>query len=283
MEKKIYKTFNVDSKAVDADKGIYEALISTEDVDRDKDVMVADGAEIGSYLKNPVVLFGHNYRDAKAVVGKALEIVKIAGQGIKAVFQFASKEVSEDADLVRRLWAGGFLNATSIGFIPEEWEERKDEEGEKLQRGTKFNKWELLEFSIVPVPANQNALRLAMKSIGEDVPEGTIEFKYPCPQCGKSIQVSQTLFDLLITGEGLTYGEKKQLKEELIQACLYCSKGITSGTTTPADIQPQETDVDSEPNNTDDAMHDESDGLTEAEWEQTSKFLEALKEVLNHE
>lgn len=171
MTEKIYKLFTPEIKAIDPEAGIYEAMISTEDVDRDGDIMKAMGAIIDDYMKNPVVLFGHNYRDATAVVGKALEIKKIEGQGIRARWQFADKETSEDADLVRRLWAGGFLNATSIGFIPDEWDKRTDSEGEELQRGRVYTEWQLLEFSIVPVPANQSALRLAIKALSEEQEE----------------------------------------------------------------------------------------------------------------
>ena len=168
----IRKTFIIEAKAIDADAGIYEAMISTEDVDRDGDVIRADGGDIENYLRNPVVLFGHNYYEARAVVGKALEIERVSDAGVRARWQFAGPEVSEEADLVHRLWAGGFLNATSIGFIPREWKEREDENGEKLRRGYEYTAWELLEFSIVPVPANQNALRLMAKALSmEETPE----------------------------------------------------------------------------------------------------------------
>lgn len=170
-----YKTYTVETKAIDAEKGIYEALISTESVDRDGDILKAEGADLTNFNKNPVVLFGHNYRDATAVVGKALEVVKEAGQGIRARFQFADKETSPHADLVHRLWRGGFLNATSVGFIPNQHEARKDEDGNDTEYGRTYTEWELLEFSIVPVPANQEALRLAYKEMGLDVPVKTEE------------------------------------------------------------------------------------------------------------
>jgi HK97 family phage prohead protease len=173
-DQKIYKIFNVESRAIDPEAGIYEAMISTEDVDRDGDVMVAAGAQTVNYLKNPIVLVGHNYRDPQAVVGKTLEMEIITGRGIRARWQFAGKEVNENADLVRRLWAGGFLNATSIGFIPKKSEPRTTDEGEPLRTGRKFTEWELLEYSIISVPANQNALRLAIKMFGE---EGEAELK----------------------------------------------------------------------------------------------------------
>lgn len=149
-------------KAIDADQGIYEAMITTEVVDRDDEIMLVDGARLDNYLKNPIVLFGHNYTTAEAVVGRTLEINKISNKGIRARFQFAD-EVSEQAALVKRLWAGGFLNAVSIGFVPYQHEYR-DIDGKNVRV---YTDWELLEFSIVPVPANQEALRMALKALEE--------------------------------------------------------------------------------------------------------------------
>ena len=76
----IHKIYSVVSKAVDVQKGIYEAWVSTEVVDRDGDILLADGAEVENYAKNPIVLFGHNYRDPEAIVAKTLDIKKISGQ-----------------------------------------------------------------------------------------------------------------------------------------------------------------------------------------------------------
>lgn len=167
----IRKTFNVESRAVDPEQGIFEAMISTEAVDRQGDIVVAAGVKLENYLKNPVVLFGHNYYSAEAVVGRALEVEPIPGKGVRARWQFAPANVSEDADQIRRLWAGGFLNATSIGFMPVgEPVRRTNAEGES-DGGFIFPEWELLEFSIVPVPANQEALRLALKAMGGKPPE----------------------------------------------------------------------------------------------------------------
>jgi HK97 family phage prohead protease len=164
-----HKTFAIDTKAVDAEAGIYEGMISTESIDRDEDIVMGAGAQLSNYMKNPVVLFGHNYREPGAVVGRALEVTPIPGSGVKARWQFADESVSENAALVRRLWEGGYLNAISIGFQPQKWSKRVDDEGEELDFEFVFEEWELLEFSIVPVPSNQDALRLAVK--GLDVEE----------------------------------------------------------------------------------------------------------------
>jgi HK97 family phage prohead protease len=169
-DQKIYKVFSVETKAVDEEKGIYEAWLSTEVVDRDGDILLAEGAELENYLKNPVVLFGHEYRDPNAVVARALEVIKVKGKGIKLVFQFLRRGISATADLVHDLWKEKFLNAMSVGFIPKELEERTDENNERI-RGYIFKLWEILEGSIVTVPANQDALRLMAKSLGYKFPD----------------------------------------------------------------------------------------------------------------
>lgn len=154
-----YKTFLSESKAIDAAAGIYEAMISTEGLDRDSDILTASGANLSDYEKNPVVLYAHNYQELP--VAKAIEIQVIDGIGLRARFQFPERGVSEKADTVHRLWAGGFLNATSVGFQPKQVEPLGN-------GGMRFKEWDLLEFSIVPVPANAGALRLAAKALETD-------------------------------------------------------------------------------------------------------------------
>lgn len=155
----IQKTFNVETKAIDKEQGIYEAFVSTEDPDRDGDVILADGVDVGAYMKNPVIPFGHNYYDPEAVVAKTLQAEKIPGRGVKLVFQFVKRGISKSADLVHDLWANGFLNAMSIGFIPKTSQPRTDNNGERLARGYLFTSVEMLEGSIVTVPSNAAALR----------------------------------------------------------------------------------------------------------------------------
>lgn len=192
-----YKTFVVDRKAIDPDAGIYEAMISTESPDRDGDVILASGGDLTNFSKNPVVLYAHNYWDLP--VAKAIEVEKLAGAGVRARFQFPEWGESEQADTVRRLWAGGFLNATSIGFIPVKWEPRKSPDGEKLARGQMITEWELLEFSIVPVPANQDALRLAAKAL---TPDEASAFK----------SAAQSAVEELITKRGRTLSAANERK-----------------------------------------------------------------------
>jgi HK97 family phage prohead protease len=163
MDKIIRKSFETVSKAVDLEQGIFEAMITTEATDRTGDIVRAHGADIANYMMNPVVMWAHDY--TQPPIGKTLSIEVIAGTGLKARFQFPPVGTYEHADTIHRLWAGGFINATSIGFQPKQG---KGINGDTVD-GREFDAWELLEFSIVPIPANQEALRMAIKAF--DVPE----------------------------------------------------------------------------------------------------------------
>jgi HK97 family phage prohead protease len=128
--------------------------ISTETPDSYNDVIKADGWDLERFEKNPVVLWAHDHRQPP--VGQALS-VGVDGDALVASAKFADAETYAFADTVYRLLKKGFLRATSVGFFPKEWTYDED------RKGYNFIANELFEFSIVPVPANPDALSLAIK------------------------------------------------------------------------------------------------------------------------
>ena len=143
-------------------------VISKEVVDRDGDILRANGIVLTNYNKNPVFLSFHNSREFP--LGKT-EKVWVEGDEVKAIVYFPTVEelstnpeqASEKAKLVDFAYCcykTGMLNAVSVGFIPLEWIE--------TDNGYDILKWELLEFSAVAVPANQDAIAQAVKSFGND-------------------------------------------------------------------------------------------------------------------
>ena len=142
--------------------------ISKEVVDRDGDILRASGVDFSNYMKNPVFLSFHNSREFP--LGKVTKFW-VEGNEVKAVVYFPTLEelstdpnnASEKAKLVDftyHCYKTGMLNAVSVGFIPLEWIE--------TENGYDILKWELLEFSAVAVPANQDAIAQAVKSFGND-------------------------------------------------------------------------------------------------------------------
>lgn len=159
------KEFAVEVKAEDGDASrALTFTISTSSVDRHGDAVSVDGWALESYLKNPVVLWGHNY--SLLPIGRAVKIWKHAGKlKAKAEFQPADRPViGQLAEGVYQSYRDGFLAAVSVGFIPKKWNWAEDE-GRKF--GIDFTEQELLEFSSVSVPANAEAL-MEGKSAGTE-------------------------------------------------------------------------------------------------------------------
>ena len=67
--------------------------------------------------------------------------------------------IGDKAEAVLRLCQAGFLSATSVGFRPLDYDIADDrDDGEGWFPPMDFKRQELLEFSIVTVPANAEAL-----------------------------------------------------------------------------------------------------------------------------
>lgn len=153
---KITKTCTVKIVEQRADGG--RILISTPAVDRDKDRVMPLGVRADTYLKNPVVQWGHDYSSPSSTIGRTKSL-EITPDGIIADFELRPAANDQDPqNVVRLLWDGGWVRAASIGFIPRNG--TKNEFG-----GMDFTDVELLEWSLVSIPANQEALRLAVKAL----------------------------------------------------------------------------------------------------------------------
>jgi len=148
--------------------------ISKEVVDRDGDILRASGVDFTNYMKNPVFLSFHNSREFP--LGKVTKFW-VEGNSVKAIVYFPPieelstnpEQASEKAKLVDftyHCYKTGMLNAVSVGFIPLEWVE--------TENGFDIQKWELLEFSAVAVPANQDAIAEAVKSFGDEFAKGLV-------------------------------------------------------------------------------------------------------------
>jgi len=148
--KKIYLQGSV-TKGAD---GYYEIIASTASVDRQGDSIDQSGWDLTNFNQNPVLLWAHDYSELP--IGRVTEIGVVDG-ALKAKFEFAPAEGNPKAAQIQKLYEGGFVNASSVGLIPKE------------RNGHIITRAELLELSLVPVPANQEALRMAVSNKSIDV------------------------------------------------------------------------------------------------------------------
>lgn len=138
-----------ESKIKSAEDGSIEVTISTKAKDRYGDIVEPKGCIFENFLNNPVVTFAHDYHSIP--IGKA-EGITINDEGVFSKVRFAPGEVNPIAPYVKNAYEQGFMRAWSVGFSPIEKEPIIGEDG--VQTGWRYTKWELLEFSAVPIPAN---------------------------------------------------------------------------------------------------------------------------------
>ena len=153
----IRKWHEVGTSSADCDQARSLAfVISTDDVDRHGDVVVAEGWHLEAYRRNPVFLWAHDY--ACPPIGRTVEIWT-EPRRLVAQVEFAPTEFAQE---VAKLYREGYQRGVSVGFKPLRYEERlKEKTGAFL--GIRFLEQELLEASAVPVLANRNALRKAQE------------------------------------------------------------------------------------------------------------------------
>jgi Escherichia/Staphylococcus phage prohead protease len=148
-------------KAVDSEARTMRFVASDESVDRYGDIIRASGWQLENFRKNPVLLFAHDSRQPPVGQVPSIEVVETE---LIAECLFRPEGDSQLSDDVWRAVEGGFLRAVSVGFTPTgPVNELVDSTGNWT--GYEFTSQELLELSVVPVPANPQALAVA-KSLG---------------------------------------------------------------------------------------------------------------------
>jgi hypothetical protein len=153
------------------------AVLTTDRVDRDREVVVAAGGRLENFRANPVVMYGH----AKGLPSEGEVGLPVArnlwvkptrdGRGLvgKHAFDLDDAFSFRVCGKAKR----GFLNTHSITFRPIKYgPPTKDEIAKRPDWGeakTIYREWELIEYSIVAMPSNVDAVTLAKR--GKTMPD----------------------------------------------------------------------------------------------------------------
>jgi len=114
-------------------------------LDRDRDVILPEGGDVSNYVKNPILLYNHG----GSGIGR-LENIALEEGGWYADIMLDPDSVDYNKKNLLARVELGTLNMVSIRYISRDREE--NEFG-----GYTFKKWELIEVSLVDIPANPNA------------------------------------------------------------------------------------------------------------------------------
>jgi len=159
--------------AVEAGSGrrVYTFRASDGDFDRYSDRLNVKGWRIDGYNANGVVLFNHDDGAQAALTGAEPPLpigkgrVYVEGDALMIDVEFDDED--DFARKVERKVAKGILNAVSVRYLMLPGHYRQNERG-----GFDCDAQELLEVSIVTIPANARAVRAkSLDGEGEDIVE----------------------------------------------------------------------------------------------------------------
>jgi len=159
---------------------IWSFTVSTPEIDRYGTIIVPSGIDYSAYMNNPIVLAQHD--SERWPVGKCLGF-NLNGENLEATIQVEC--ITEDGRTLNKFLEAGFVKAVSVGIIPVESEEQTIE-GQKV---TVYTKSELVEFSIVSIPANRAALikRSILQNISDTITKYKKEKRMLTPEIEQKI------------------------------------------------------------------------------------------------
>jgi len=147
----VHKTHATEGKGV-------EFILSDATPDRFGDIVQVEGWEFSNFTKNPVALFSHR---ADFPIGTWTGI-KVHDKALRGSLILAPKGISPRIDEIRGLVEAGILRAVSVGFKPLASHPVDTTKNDPFGFGPQvFTKSELVEVSLVAIPANPNALAVA--------------------------------------------------------------------------------------------------------------------------
>jgi hypothetical protein len=161
-------------KVLDPDRRIVKVVVSSDRQDRDGDRINQKGMLYDAHIRNPVVLYAHDWGGRYLPIGKMLDFSLQERQDPSGelyhvtveTHQFNPPGAYELSDAAWKLVEFGSLVATSIGFLPlrsvvPQGDKERQEMG--LGRwGVWYEEAEKLETSWVPIPSNRDAVREAL-------------------------------------------------------------------------------------------------------------------------
>jgi len=194
-ERGLCKLVSADQKELIDGERADVSVVAAEVVDRDKEVVIPGGIDLKHFQKNPVVVFGHDYRQPP--VGKAQWIKFMGGERqIRAKTVYAPRPSDHPSaaewfpDSVYSLVKGGFLPGKSIGFLPLDGGPPTREEGGYKGANWVIRKSVLLEYSVVSIPANQDALVQAVAKGTLTIPVSLADAFHDALQAAKALEES---------------------------------------------------------------------------------------------
>lgn len=171
MKKIKVRSFTPEIRKKDTETRTITFVASDGSRDSAHTVLNQEGWKLDRFNKNPVIGYNHDIyggwgsNDVDKVIGKGRAYIKDGKLMVDITFE--PKEINELAEKVFQKILFGSLNAVSVGFIPVgkgAWGKGDEAPGEPNETYY-YAGQELLEISVVNVPANGNATKKELEEV----------------------------------------------------------------------------------------------------------------------
>jgi phage head maturation protease len=144
----------------DPDAKLYiKDIANARIIDRMDEIVEPAGGDFKHFMNAPMLLSDHSYR-CEYAIGQVISIMpEFDGLHFEAwIGDPMNGPLTDKQKELRSLVSQGILRTVSIGFIPTEVKAPTWDDQDRLLTPALINKWEMLELSVVPVPANAGSL-----------------------------------------------------------------------------------------------------------------------------
>ena len=173
MEYKRHKMLSVKTKVVgEPSEGRIHAVVSTENKDRDGDIIRQAGWDLSHFNEHPVLITSHDYRSLMSQIGtwEDMQVTSTKGLGsaqLEGIARYHVGQGNPEADWGFNLASKGEA-AYSVGFIPDMSKAVEIKDSDSFFTNYEFKGQELLEVSHVTIPSNREALQSMAKRMAPD-------------------------------------------------------------------------------------------------------------------
>jgi HK97 family phage prohead protease len=151
--RKVTKLFVSKAQSIDEKNMTATFKISDAQTDRMGEIVDQKSWNFNNYMLNPILLWGHDPSQPENVLGSTTELSYDEKEDATFATVKFDRDINTKADLIFNQVARGTLRTVSVGMIVHSEDSEKDQ--------TILKDCELLEISIVPIPANPRAIALA--------------------------------------------------------------------------------------------------------------------------
>lgn len=143
-----------------------EFVVSTEAIDTFDTVFLSDGWDLRRYNQNPIVAYGHRTCTDNPDMIIGTSTIRIENKQLIGTVRFEPASVNPMAEKIWQKVQAGTLRMASVGANPIEYRWGVFANGENPEV-IYFVRSELLEWSIVPIGSNPEALKRSVETVTE--------------------------------------------------------------------------------------------------------------------